>query len=139
MKFTNRQFGELEFEDNHVVLFPDGLIGFERFRKFLIVDDEATEPFRWLVSVEDGTLSFPLLDPALLLPGYAADAATGSGKTVFVVASLRGAAGTSTVNLRSPIVIDNAARTAHQVVLDDEGLPLQFPLAPAAAPPAAGR
>ena len=136
MKFTNRQFGELEFEESHVVAFPDGLIGFERFRKFLIVDDEATEPFRWLVSVEDGGLSFPLLDPALLLPGYAADAATGGGKSVFVVATLRGATGGSTVNLRSPIVIDNAARTARQVVLDDEGLPLQFPLAPASPAPA---
>ncbi|HUI09972.1 MAG TPA: flagellar assembly protein FliW [Bacteroidota bacterium] len=132
MKFNNRQFGELEFEENHVVTFPEGLIGFERHRKFLIVDDEATEPFRWLVSVEDGKLSFPLLDPGLLLPGYAADAATGGGKTVFVVATLRAAGGSSTVNLRSPIVIDNAARTARQVVLDDEGLPLQFPLAPAA-------
>ena len=136
MKFTNRQFGELEFEENHVVTFPDGLIGFEKFRKFLIVDDEATEPFRWLVSVEDGGLSFPLLDPALLLPGYAADAATGGGKTVFVVATLRGTTGGSTVNLRSPLVIDNTARTARQVVLDDEGLPLQFPLAPASPAPA---
>ena len=136
MKFTNRQFGELEFEESHVVTFPDGLIGFERFRKFLIVDDEATEPFRWLVSVEDGGLSFPLLDPALLLPGYAADAATGGGKTVFVVATLRGTTGGSTVNLRSPLVIDNTARTARQVVLDDEGLPLQFPLAPASPAPA---
>jgi len=138
MKFTNRQFGELEFEDNHVVTFPDGLIGFEQFRKFLIVDDEATEPFRWLVSVEDGGLSFPLLDPGLLLPGYAADAATGGEKTVFVVATLRSAAGGSTVNLRSPIVIDNGARTAHQLILDDEGLPLQFPLAPS-SPQKAGR
>jgi len=136
MKFTNRQFGELEFEDNHVVMFPEGLIGFERCRKFLIVDDETTEPFRWLVSVEDGGLSFPLLDPALLLPGYATDTADGAGKTVFVVATLRAAGGNSTVNLRSPIVIDNGARTARQVILDDEGLPLQFPLGPPSPAPA---
>ena len=140
MTFTNRQFGQLEFEENHVVTFPEGLIGFERCRKFLIVDDEATEPFRWLVSVEEGGLSFPLLDPGLLLPAYAADAATGGGKTVFVVATLRGAGGNSTVNLRSPIVIENASRTARQVILDDEGLPLQFPLGPASTAPApAGR
>ena len=45
MKFTNRQFGELEFDDDHVVMFPGGLIGFERHRKFLIVDDVDSEPF----------------------------------------------------------------------------------------------
>ena len=130
MKFTNRQFGDLEFEEDHVVTFPGGLIGFERHRKFLIVDDEDSEPFRWLVSLDDGSLSFPLLDPAMLLPGYAADTATGGGKTVFVVATLRAVVEKSTVNLRSPIVIDNGTRTAQQVVLDDEGLPLQFPLVP---------
>ena len=77
MKFTNRQFGELEFDDDHVVMFPGGLIGFERHRKFLIVDDVDSEPFRWLVSLEDGDLSFPLLDPGILLPGYGVDAVTG--------------------------------------------------------------
>ena len=138
MKFTNRQFGELEFDEDHVVMFQGGLIGFENHRKFLIVDDEGSEPFRWLVSLEDGNLSFPLLDPGLLLPGYAVDTATGGGKTVFVIASLRPGAASSTVNLRSPVVIDNATRSARQVVLDDEGLPLQFPLVTSAAP-AAGR
>ena len=133
MKFTNRQFGELEFDDDHVVMFPGGLIGFERHRKFLIVDDVDSEPFRWLVSLEDGDLSFPLLDPGILLPGYGVDAVTGGGKTVFVVASLRPDVGGSTVNLRSPLVIDNATRTARQVILADEGLPLQFPLVPPAA------
>jgi flagellar assembly factor FliW len=138
MKFTNRQFGELEYDDDHVVMFPGGLIGFEGNRKFLIVDDEDSEPFRWLVSLEDANLSFPMLDPALLLPGYAIDAATGGGKTVFVIASLRPGVDGSTVNLRSPLVIDNATRTARQMILDDEGLPLQFPLVPQASQ-AAGR
>ncbi len=138
MKFTNRQFGELDFEEDHVVTFPGGLIGFEQYRTYLIVDDVDSEPFRWLVSLEDGNLSFPLLDPGLLLPGYAVDTVTGGGKTVFVIASLRPSVQSSTVNLRSPVVIDNATRTAKQVVLDDEGLPLQFPLVPSAAP-AAGR
>ncbi|HXX62554.1 MAG TPA: flagellar assembly protein FliW [Bacteroidota bacterium] len=132
MKFTNWQFGELEFEADHVVKFTEGLIGFEHHHSFLIVDDVDTEPFRWLVSLEDAHLSFPLLDPGLLLPGYAVDAATGGGKTVFVIASLRPRVDGSTVNLRSPIVIDNATRTAVQVILDDEGLPLQFPLVPSA-------
>jgi len=132
MKFTNWQFGELEFEEDHVLTFKEGLIGFERHHSFLIVDDVDTEPFRWLVSLEDTHLSFPLLDPGLLFPSYAVDAATGGGKTVFVIASLRPRVEGSTVNLRSPIVIDNATRTAVQVILDDEGLPLQFPLVPSA-------
>jgi len=33
------------------------------------------------------------------------------------------------VNLRSPIVIDSKTRAAEQVILDDDSLPFQFPLA----------
>ena len=68
MKFTNRQFGELEFDDDHVVTFPVGLIGFERHRKFLIVDDVDSEPFRWLVSLEDGDRASPFSIPGCSFP-----------------------------------------------------------------------
>jgi flagellar assembly factor FliW len=132
MKFWNRQFGELEFEENHLVLFPAGLIGFDGYKRFLIVNDEETEPFRWLVSVEEDDLSFPLLDPALLIEQYADRLPGSESSTVFLVASLHEQTEHSTVNLRSPLVIDNDSREGRQVILDDDSLPLQYPLS---APP----
>jgi flagellar assembly factor FliW len=130
MKVVSRQFGELEFEDQHVVEFLDGLIGFEQYRKYLILDDEDSEPFRWLVSVENPDLSFPLLDPALLLPDYGTGRPSTEEKEVWVLAALHSDVKKSTVNLRSPIVIDPKTRVAQQMILDDEKLPFQFPLVP---------
>lgn len=131
MKWTNNQFGDMEFDPEHLVTFLDGIIGFERSHKFIIVDDVDTEPFRWLVSVEDPSLTFPMLDPAIILPAYSA-AAVAAGKEVWVFAALQKKVEQSTVNLRSPIVIDTASRSGVQVILDDETLPFQFPLVPAA-------
>jgi flagellar assembly factor FliW len=131
MKWTSRQFGELEFAEDHVVEFFDGLFGFEQFHRFVIVHDEDSEPFRWLVSVENAELSFPMLDPALILPGYNGLSVVGPGKEVWVLTSLSRNVEHSTVNLRSPVVIDRQTRSAQQVILDDEALPFQFPLVPA--------
>ncbi len=133
MKFANAQFGELEFDDQYVVEFPDGIIGFEQKQRYVIIDDEDSEPFRWLVSIEDRELSFPLLDPSLVLPGYDRHFSLGDGKSVFVIASLHEKVEKSSINLRSPLIIDNTTRQGQQVILDDDSLPFQFPLVPAGA------
>lgn len=131
MKFTNWQFGELEVEEQHVLYFPEGIIGFGDCRKFLVVHDEDSEPFRWLVSLEDAELSFPLLDPTLIIPDYGKKIAATEGTNLFVIATLHEKVEQSTLNLRSPILIDKAG-TGRQIVLEDDSLQLQFPLVPTA-------
>jgi len=129
MKWVSRQFGDLDYEDNMVIYFTEGLFGFEQFKKFIIVHDVDSEPFRWLVSVENNDLSFPMLEPGLILPGYEGNG--GSDREVWVIATLNKDVEKSSVNLRSPVVIDRKTYEAQQVILDDETLPFQYPLAPA--------
>jgi flagellar assembly factor FliW len=128
MKWKNRQFGDLEFTDELVLTFPEGIIGFEECRRFILINDEDSQPFRWLVSIEDENLSFPLLNPQLVLPGYNAGKWQSGGSTVLVVASLGKEIEDATVNLRSPIVIANNERTARQIILEEESYDFQHPL-----------
>lgn len=128
MKWTNVQFGEMEFEEKHVVTFPEGLIGFNETKKFLIVNDENSEPFRWLVSLEDSELSFPMVDPAVLLENYYSRYFSKENVTLFVVASIKHNIDESTVNLKSPIVIDDANRVGKQTVLEDDTLNVRTPI-----------
>jgi flagellar assembly factor FliW len=122
MKSNSRLFGEIEFDEKHVIRFSQGIIGFEELRDFLIIDDPDSDPFRWLVSLDDPTLSFPLIDSSAVVPEYALSANT--DVTVFLVSVLSENAGECSVNLRSPIVIENATRTGKQLILEDENLPL---------------
>ena len=112
----------MEFEEKHIVYFPDGIIGFEECKKFLIVNDENSEPFRWLVSLDDEEIGFPLLDPGLVREGYAEKYFPSQDVTVFAVVSIKPDVAQSTVNLRSPVVIDSASRIGGQIVLQDETL-----------------
>jgi flagellar assembly factor FliW len=126
MKFTSRQFGDIEYQETHEFQFPDGIIGFEHLRKFLIIDDEDAQPFRWLVSLEDPNLSFPMIPPSIVVPDY--EPALPGGATVFAVAVLNEPIEESTVNLRAPVIIDTATRTGRQVVVEQDRHSLQHPL-----------
>ncbi len=127
MKWFNRQFGEIEFEQENVYEFSEGLIGFEHLKRFIILTDPACEPFRWLVSVEDQDISFPILDPNVIVEDYRIELP--NDKThVAVVAALKDPVEQSTINLRSPILFDTAQRTARQVVLEHDFYAIHHPL-----------
>ncbi len=128
MKWKNHQFGEFEYDEEHILTFPEGIIGFEDCRRFILVNDEDSQPFRWLVSIEDEDLSLPLLDPHLLVPMYEAGRERKEDTTILAVATLSENIEASTVNLRSPLIIKDNLRTGKQVVLEDDAYALQHPL-----------
>jgi len=128
MKFTNRQFGEMSFEETHVLNVPEGIIGFGEYKKYLIVDDEDSQPFRWLVSLEDPDLNFALISPDLIVEKFQSSVFNDADVTVFCLVALKEPWTTSTMNLRSPFVIDNKSRVGRQMILEDESLSMQYPL-----------
>ena len=128
MKFTNRQFGDLEFEGKHVLEFPEGIIGFGEHKKYLIVDDEDTQPFRWLVSLEDPDLSFAMIDPDVVAQDYRRQFIKDQNASAFLLVALKDPVEASTINLRSPLVISNPNGLGRQVILEDEALSVRYPL-----------
>ncbi|HUN65379.1 MAG TPA: flagellar assembly protein FliW [Bacteroidota bacterium] len=126
MKTFNNQFGELEYDAKHVILFPEGMIGFQHCTKYILIDDIDTEPFRWLVSLDDSELCFPLLDPLLVMEGYEQQVLKTDASVAFVVASLHELPERSTVNLKSPVVIEKNTQRGKQIILEDERLPMRY-------------
>jgi flagellar assembly factor FliW len=128
MTFTNRQFGVLEYDGHHVLEFPEGIIGFGDCTKYLIVDDVDTEPFRWLVSLEDPDLSFAMINPDVVAEGYQNTFVKEKDATAFLIVALKKPLAASTINLRSPVIISNPNRQGRQVILEDESLSMRYPL-----------
>ena len=126
MKWSNRQFGEFEYLPEHVLTFPEGLIGFEQLQKYILINDEDSQPFLWLVSLEDADVSFPVITPQVFASQYDREVQKKPDDTVFTIVSLREKLEESTVNLRSPIIINNS--TGRQIVLENDEYPFQFPL-----------
>lgn len=124
------------------IIFPEGLIGCEEWRRFTLEADPATAPVLVLRSLDEPAVSFLVTDPYLLCPDYhfelaEADAAAleaSSPDDVAVLcilnvklssppsapasqAEVKGAGVLITANLLGPLVIHKASGRARQVVL----------------------
>jgi flagellar assembly factor FliW len=138
MKIRTASFGEVEATPESFLSLPDGLIGFEEHREFVLLELSDYAPFRWLLSYTDPGLSFPLLDPEALIPGYtielvdvereALELEDGEAPSVYVVATILEEGDQVTVNLRAPLMVNHRRQTARQVVLSDGRWDVQYPL-----------
>lgn len=137
MKITTRQFGEIEFSEDMLIHFPKGIIGFEKCRRFLIINDEEYEPFRWLIAVDEQEIGFPVLNPFLVtcdydkeLPNRLVKKFVSGSKAldIFCVVTLNGEGGRVTINLKSPIIIDYDEKRGEQVILASDAIPVAHPI-----------
>lgn len=110
------------------ITIPEGLFGFEENTCYLLENSEY-EPFMWLRSEEEKTLSFLVIDPFLFKQDYEIDVDDASLKeigiespadvTVMVIVTLPAEKGPVTANLQGPLVINKKTGVAKQVVLGD--------------------
>ena len=135
MKLFTRDLGEIEIDEKDIVTFTGPIFGFEKYRRFVFLyQEEIVENFIWLQSVEEPELCFILVQPDLITDQYRpelppeAKELLGEGDYMcWLIASLREPFTDSTVNLRSPIVVNPELHQAAQFVLDGS-LPIRHPL-----------
>lgn len=119
------------------LFFPEGMPGFSDLYHFHLEQSEPESPFFFLQSLEDEHVGFWVLDPFPFFPQYEftlPDSVKNQlqirdGTPIFVcnVITLR-PDGQITVNLRAPIVVNEANQTAKQVILIAEHYEVRQPL-----------
>ncbi len=132
-------FGEVELADDKVLEFPNGLIGFENYKKFAIIFDEedtSTTRISWLQSLEEPLLALPVVDPLaitneyvpmiedeLLKPlGNPADE-----DLLFLLAMTVPSDMTKvTANMKAPIIINANTKKGAQLIVENEDYPVKF-------------
>lgn len=129
-----RLFGELEVAEDDVFLFPSGLYGLRGLRRFAFLAAHPESPLRYMQSLDDGDISFVVLDPAGVLPDYrpeipaeerASLSLDDSEGVLLVIAVVPDDVREATVNLRAPLLLNPATRTGKQVILPDDRYPIR--------------
>jgi flagellar assembly factor FliW len=131
------RFGKVEVEDNSVITFPRGVLGFEDKRRFVMMRCEQTEPIQWLQCVEDPHVSMPVINPFLLQEDYHIEVDSAELEVIetcdeedIVVACimvLPEELQNMTVNLMAPVLINIKKMLGSQVLMDHADMPIQFP------------
>ena len=108
------------------VRLPNGLLGFEHFKDYVLLANPEEQPFVWLQVKDNGPLAFVVINPFLILPDYRPDLPQADidclgikepdDAVLLNIVTLH-PAGRATVNLKGPIVINRHTMTGKQVVL----------------------
>lgn len=112
------QFGEINVEPQFVFHFKDGILGFENLKDFVLISEEETVPFKWLVSMDEPEIGFPLLSPWHIDLTYNPGKDIDTDKFVmFVVITLDRANGQMSANMKAPVILDVNTQTGEQRIL----------------------
>ena len=129
------RFGDFEVPEPQIVTFPEGIPGFERCHRFILILADELGPLTCLQGLEHPFPSFLAADPTTICPDYkpsipdVADGATGAtDEPPLCLVLLTVGVHEVSANLRAPIVIDSSTMTGRQVVLDDALYPVSWPV-----------
>ncbi len=142
MKLTTRIFGEVDIEDNKIINFPNGIIGFPDLKRFTLMHDEedkeSANTIKWLQSIEEPGFAMPVIDPLIVCPDYSpsvdkteiADIGDldDDDLLVLVTVTVPHDLTKMTVNLKGPFIINVADMKASQTIIDNDEYPVKFPI-----------
>lgn len=128
MNITSRRFGALAIDDEQVLEFPDGVIGFPNERSFVLVPHNSSGFLAWLQSTTEPDLALPVVSahafgakyPDIDLEALLAGSKVGNSlEDIALMVVLCAPQGLpATVNLLAPIVVNVTTRRGAQVILE---------------------
>lgn len=132
MQVNTYLFGPVEVSPEKIITFPNGLVGFEACKRFMLAHEEAGgQPMSFtLQSLDEPTLALQIVDPTTLGFNYELNLSdeenallgTPAVEDVAVMQVLykneEGDKAVITPNLRAPLVINTRARIGIQKVME---------------------
>lgn len=139
MRIQTKIFGEIDIDEEKILHFTNGIIGFPDLKDFaLMYDAEKGEKsnIRWLQSLQEPAFAMPVLDPLSVKPDYNPEVEDELLKPigelnpdemlVLVTLTVPKDITKMSVNLCAPIVIHTESRKACQIIVDNEKYPVKY-------------
>lgn len=131
MKIQTDYVGEVEYSTEDLIYFPEGIYGFEDYKEFIVIGQISEEfPFVWLQSIKDENIAFVLTDPFLFVEEYDfsleeenVEKLKLSGEEdlqIYGICVVPSEVKSTTMNLKSPVVVNVNKRIGLQVILDED-------------------
>ena len=133
MKLKTRVFGEIDIDDEKIITFENGIIGFPDLKRFTLIFNEEIS---WMQSLDEPVVALPVMNPLAIKEDYnpmvedellkPLGEMTPENTFVLVTVTVPEDIKKITVNLKAPIVINVAERKAAQIIV--EGGEVKYPI-----------
>jgi flagellar assembly factor FliW len=137
MLLNTKHFGEITVDENHILTFPEGLLGFESIKKYIFLSNPDPQiPFHWLQAIDDPNLAFVITNPFQFKKDYSFDIPEKVLRQfniqkpedilVYTIAVVPEDLQKMTINLRGPLIIHVGQKKGKQLILDGEEYSLKY-------------
>lgn len=141
MNINTKAFGDIEIAEDKVITFENGIIGFPELKRFTLLHDEdrgTGAGIRFLQSIDEPGFAMPVMDPLIVKPDYDPEvedefltclgSITEENILVLVTVAVPSDLTQMSVNLQGPIIINVEERRACQLIVENDGYPVKFPI-----------
>ena len=137
MEIHSKAFGKITISPEQILEFPEGLLGFEDYTKFALIEESEESAFKWLQSLQETGLAFIVIQPELFLDDYkplipedelesiGVESISDLLKLVIVTIP-RDNPNAMTANLQGPILINRKNKKAKQFISRDDRHPVRY-------------
>lgn len=139
MKVLTKFFGEVELDDDKILEFPNGIIGFEDFKKYAIMydeDDKSETRISWLQSLDEPALALPVIDPLAITDEYIPmiedellmplDNPVDEDLLFLLALTVPSDMEKVTANMKAPFIINASTKKGVQLIVENEDYPVKF-------------
>lgn len=140
MKVMTKIFGEITIDDDRIITFPKGIVGFPDLTEFALLHDseKGSDSIHWLQSLQETAFAMPVMDPLIVCPDYNPEVDDELLKhlgelnpeelLVLVTMTVPKDLTKMSVNLKGPIIINAVQKKAAQVIIEGDEYQVKFPI-----------
>jgi flagellar assembly factor FliW len=138
VRIRTTRFGHVQITDSDILNFPEGILGFNDLKRFVLLDDPNDDIFAWLQACDDEAIAFPVLEPELFAAEFRVNASKADlealqmpsleGSRMFSIVTIPEDPTKMTGNLKAPVIINIQKRIGRQCVLQDNNLAIREPI-----------
>ncbi len=141
MEVTTRLFGKIDLDDEKIIEFPGGIVGFPDMKRFALLHDSEKSDgsgLGFLQSLDEPAFDMPVMNPLIVKPDYnpvieddlltPLGELTSTDTVLLVTVTVPHDLKKMTVNLMAPIIINAATKKGAQLILNDNSCEIRFPI-----------
>lgn len=136
MWLETSRFGRIEVDQDRLIHFPKGILGFPEQTRYALIQTGPDSVFYWLQAADRPELAFVVCDPQLFVPDYQAPIKAEEAESLGledlakaqVLVIVNKVDGVLTGNLQGPLVVNCTSRMGRQLVLSEKRFATRHPL-----------
>ena len=135
MQIMTKYFFSIDYHEEEVISFENGIFGFEDYKKFILIPfDRDNNNICCLQSIEEQTLAFILINICNFLPSYKEEilysipnSFSNDSLSIYGICVISEIISQSTANLKCPLFINSSKTKGIQIILENSTYPFKYP------------